>query len=154
MLYAMEETAEEPVEPAARAAGDPSAAETALPNVLSESGKAPGEGHDAIGNDGTVYHVPDAVSQGTNFFKLGLYNSKVAVNKYNDDSTLKIGVKKEKRDFSQDWMVADNFRLKYYGKDASTGVEEIAVEEENAAKDSRIFNLQGIEVANPNAPGS
>lgn len=156
MLYAMEETGEEPVQPetpAARAAGDPSAAETPLPNVLSESGKAPGEGHDAIGNDGTVYHVPDAVSQGTNFFKLGLYNSKVAIHKYNDDSALKIGVKKDQRDFIQDWMVADNFRLKYYGKDTSTGVEEIAVEEENAAKDSRIFNLQGIEVSNPTAPG-
>ena len=154
ILYAAEEGAEEPAyAPIARAAGDPSSAETPLPNVLSEANKAPGEGHDAIGSDATVYHVPDAVSQGTNFFKLGLYNSKVAVHKYTDGSALKIGVKKDQRDNIQDWMVIDNFRLKYYGKEATTGIENVEATEGTAIEDTRIFNLQGIEVANPTAPG-
>ncbi len=154
ILYAAEEGAEEAAyAPVSRAAGDPSSAETPLPNVLSEAGKAPGEGNDAIGSDATVYHVPDAVSQGTNFFRLGLYNSKVAVHKYTDDSTLKIGVKKDQRDNIQDWMVIDNFRLKYYGKEATTGVENVESTEDAATEDGRIFNLQGIEVANPTVPG-
>ncbi|MDE7473109.1 MAG: hypothetical protein K2M68_05950, partial [Muribaculaceae bacterium] len=58
----------------------------------------------------------------------------------------------------EDWMVADNFRLKYYGKDTTVdevtaGVDDITVDQTDNCNDNRIFNLQGIEVKNPTAPG-
>ncbi len=61
-------------------------------------------------------------------------------------------------------MVVDNFRVVYYGKettkeavaaklDASSGVESVVTDEAVEVKDNRIFNLQGIQVANPTQPG-
>ena len=56
----------------------------------------------------------------------------------------------------------DDFRGTYYGPDATvkdandsiiTGIDNITDDADNAPADNRIFNLQGIEVANPTAPG-
>lgn len=48
----------------------------------------------------------------------------------------------------------DNFRLKYYGKDASTGIENVEAETEAAAAaDAPVYNLQGIRVNDTTVPG-
>ena len=133
----------------------------ALPNITEESGKAPGEGNNAVAEDGTTYNYPDGIVQATNFFKAGLYKTYTVVNK-EDEEDIILGVYKEVQGAEGDWVVVDNFRLTYYG--ANTTPEEVeeliqsgiipvaeaAVETEG---DNRIFNLQGIEVSNPTAPG-
>ena len=78
-----------------------------------------------------------------------------------DDNDLPIGVMKEEKSADGDWIVADNFRIRYYGnattkeevKSSLTGIDEIVVEPSARPEDNRIFNLQGIEVSNPTAPG-
>lgn len=156
MLYAAEQQhGEENDTPSMRAIGDASSAEKAFPNVLSEDGMAPGEGHDTLDGEGNFYHVPDAVNQGTDFFKLGLYKNMVAIHKYDDTTPLKIGVKKEKRDREEDWMVFDNFRLKYYGTE-TTGVDNVSSDttaNAEADADAPTYNLQGIRVTDTAMPG-
>ena len=157
-LYAVEVTdAAEGETPTFRAVGDPSYAETALPNVLEEANKAPGEGNDAADDKGNMFNAPDAIMQASNFFKAGLYNNNmVAIHKYNDSTPLKIGVKKEQRDNTHDWTVVDNFRLKYYGKGTSTGIEEVEAEaaaEAEAEANAPVYNLQGIRVSDTTVPG-
>ncbi len=135
--------------------------DVALPNITSESGKVPGEGNDAVAEDGTVYNYPDGIVQATIFFKNGLYRTFTVINK-EDDASIPMGVYKDEQGAEQDWVVADNFRLTYFGKNTTreevlnmlqSGVEEILEAAPAAADDSRIFNLQGIEVTNPTAPG-
>lgn len=157
-LYAVEVTdAAEGETPTFRAVGDPSYAETALPNVLEEANKAPGEGSDAADDKGNMFNAPDGIMQASNFFKAGLYNNNmVAIHKYNDSTPLKIGVKKEQRDNIHDWTVVDNFRLKYYGKETSTGIEEVEAEaaaEAEAEANAPVYNLQGIRVSDTTVPG-
>lgn len=157
-LYAVEVTdAAEGETPTFRAVGDPSYAETALPNVLEEANKAPGEGSDAADDKGNMFNAPDGIMQASNFFKAGLYNNNmVAIHKYNDSTPLKIGVKKEQRDNIHDWTVVDNFRLKYYGKDTSTGIEGVEAEtvvEAEAEANAPVYNLQGIRVNDTTVPG-
>ena len=80
----------------------------------------------------------------------------VAIHKYNDSTPLKIGVKKEQRDNTHDWTVVDNFRLKYYGKGTSTGIEEVEAEaaaEAEAEANAPVYNLQGIRVSDTTVPG-
>ena len=157
-LYAVEVTdAAEGETPTFRAVGDPSYAETALPNVLEEANKAPGEGNDAADDKGNMFNAPDAIMQASNFFKAGLYNNNmVAIHKYNDSTPLKIGVKKEQRDNTHDWTVVDNFRLKYYGKGTITGIEGVEAEaaaEAEAEANAPVYNLQGIRVSDTTVPG-
>ena len=67
-----------------------------------------------------------------------------------------LGIYKESQATQEDWVVIDNFRLSYYGKDTTvddvtSGVETVDVPEIN--RDGRIYNLMGVEVKNPTASG-
>lgn len=140
-------------------AGEDSNDDKALPNINDEAGKAPGEGNDSFNEDRTVcYNIPDGIVQATNFFKSGLYKISTVIEK-RDDNDLSLGIYKDAQGEQDDWVVADNFRLTYYGKDASkedvensSAVEEIEVAPATC-NDNRIYNLQGIEVKNANVPG-
>lgn len=141
--------------------GNDAAADVALPNILSESGKAPGEGNDGVAEDGTVYNIPDGIVQATNFFKAGLYHAYTVINKDNTDDIV-LGVYKEIQGAEGDWVVVDNFRLTYYGTETTpeevlnliqSGVIEIEETAVERIGDNRIYNLQGIEVTNPTTPG-
>lgn len=141
--------------------GNDPEADVALPNILSESGKAPGEGNDGTSEDGTVYNIPDGIVQATNFFKSGLYKTFTVINKEDSDDIV-LGVYKEVQGAEGDWVVVDNFRLTYYGTDTTpeevlemiqSGVEEIEAAAVETIGDNRTYNLQGIEVSNPTAPG-
>ncbi|MCH5219157.1 MAG: hypothetical protein J1F20_01200 [Muribaculaceae bacterium] len=133
-----------------------------LPNILSESGKAPGEGADYSNADGTKnWHIPEYCNQATNYFKLGLYKAYTVVEQ-GDGVDMSVGVYKEEAgDEPGDWIVVDNFRLKYYGKDTTkqavkdylAGVEDVMFDSVARPADNRIFNLQGMEVKNANTPG-
>lgn len=145
--------------------GNDSSTDTALANILDESGKAPGEGRIATAEDGTTYDVPGgdgAAFMAANFFKLGLYKTTVVVEC--DGSDMPLGVYKYVKGEEGDWVVVDNFRLKYYGNDTTVeavqakvdeeaGVETIEMDVIERPADNRIFNLQGMEVKNANVPG-
>ena len=159
ILYAGEETSTQAsaANDVLRVQGDPSYAENPFVNILEYANMAPGEGRDAVAEDGTVYHAPDNVEpNATSHFKLGLYKNQVAIHKYSSETPLKIGAKKTKRDNPQDWAVLDNFRLKYYGKGTSTGIEEVEAEaaaEAEAEANAPVYNLQGIRVSDTTVPG-
>lgn len=130
-----------------------------LPNITAESGMAPGEGRDAISEDGeTTYHYPYNAEQATVFFRYGLYRTHLTILKdYADD--LPLGVGKTVKGEDEDWVVVDNFRLTYYGnnttveeveKTLTTGIEDVT---ETKVSDNRIYNLQGVQVQNASKPG-
>ncbi|WP_295728216.1 hypothetical protein [uncultured Muribaculum sp.] len=136
--------------------------ETYLPNILSESGKAPGEGNTVTNKDGVTYHFPENCDQAANFFRAGLYKTHFTTSKGDED--LVIGAGKEQKGNPEDWVVVDNFRLTYYGADTTpeavekmlnetSSIEDITDAPSMKVEDNRIFNLQGIEVVNPTAPG-
>lgn len=134
-----------------------------LPNITAESGNAPGEGDVITSEDGqTVYAVPNSVLQAAMFFKNGLYKTRFVVEK-TDDMEFPIGVAKDEKGEEGDWVVADNFRLAYYGKDTtvdavkdriSSAIQDIIANPEvERPADDRIFNILGQPVANPTVPG-
>ena len=139
--------------------------EVEFPNIISETGKAPYEGRTVVsefeGTEGEVYEVPDGQRQATDYFKAGLYKMYLAFE--HDGSDLAIGFEKTAAGEEGDWIVADNFRLTYYGDasladvqklaDEMTGVETIETEAPAAVNNDKIYNLQGIEVKNATVPG-
>lgn len=131
-----------------------------LPNILSESGMAPGEGDNVTSIDNIPYQYPNNCIQAANFFKLGLYKVYTVVEK-TDTEDYPIGVAKEVQGAAYDWVVFDNFRLYYYGNETTKdavknyllGVDDIVIAPATRVEDNRIFNLQGIEVTNSTIPG-
>ena len=137
-----------------------------LPNILSESGNAPGEGSKYTSEDGVEYEIPgtgiEACEQAANYFRSGLYSVYTVVEKAEEEEDLVIGVLKDTQEIVDDWVVFDNFRIFYYGNETTkeavvesltSGVEEVIYEPATRVEDNRIFNLQGIEVVNPTVPG-
>ncbi|MBD5225522.1 MAG: hypothetical protein HDS68_06090 [Bacteroidales bacterium] len=127
-----------------------------IPNILEGDGVAPGEGGNAKAADGTIYHYPQQVWHANNFFRLGAY--KVSTVFESDGTDVPIGIYKDTQDYENDWVVADNFRLLYFGNnttkdEVNAGIEEVTVAPAEVKGDDRIFNLQGIQVTNTNTPG-
>ena len=133
-------------------AGDDMTNNVQLPNILAESGMAPGEGANLSNEDGSItYNIPEYCDQATRFFKSGLYKVMTII-EHDGNSVLPIGISKEVAgDEPGDWIVVDNFRLTYLGHAVVDGVEDVKVAPET--EDNRIFNLQGMEVKNANTPG-
>jgi hypothetical protein len=134
--------------------------EMVLPNITSESFNAPGEGDNATAEDGTVYNYPNSIDQAPAFFKSGLYPMYV-VTEVGDGDQVALGVEKKSQAAAEDWVVVDNFRAVYYGKDTTKEAvqEKIAsgvisvIDSETVKGDNRIFNIQGFEVKDATAPG-
>ena len=149
------------------------AKQVAIKNINEENLNAPGEG-DIFENTsrGTVC-VPNDIPQASAFFKSGLYRNTLRVtvknpNKPKSSSTraaatlskgnLPLGVKKTQKGEEGDWAVINNVRLKDYGPETvESGVDEIPVDDtkENldTLRDNKTYNLFGVEVKNPTAPG-
>ncbi|MCH5219156.1 MAG: hypothetical protein J1F20_01195 [Muribaculaceae bacterium] len=133
------------------AGSDEDGEDVELPNILSESNMAPGEGRVTTTEDGEQVEFPDGCMQVTSYFKAGLYKTVVPFTVEEGQEKAVIGVYKNQSDAEQDWVVVDNFKLTYLGKPVVDGVEDVKVAPET--EDNRIFNLQGIEVKNANVPG-
>ncbi len=134
--------------------------EAYLPNILSESFKAPGEGRVVTSAEGTKYEIPEYCDQAANYFRSGLYPVHFTVAKGDED--LVIGVGKDEQGSPEDWVVIDNFRLNYYGAETtveeveqalSAGIDEVVTDNKQYPSDNNIYNLQGIRVINPTVPG-
>lgn len=132
-----------------------------IPNILTESGKAPGEGDSATGEAGVTYEIPNNPVQASNYFKSGLYKVYTVVEK-TDTNDLPVGILVESKNAEGDWIVADNFRIRYYGNNTTkeaveealkSGIDNVVLAPSARPADDRIFNLQGIEVSNPTVPG-
>ncbi|WP_027454447.1 FIVAR domain-containing protein [Xylanibacter brevis] len=93
-----------------------------LPNIVAEKDMVPG-----IGVATAIGELPDNCDQACNFFQLGLYKVELDV-VVGNDGKLEIGVSKNSKNFDEDWVVVDNFRLVYFGDPAKAALE--------AAKDS------------------
>ena len=83
--------------------------EALLPNIITEKDKAPG-----LATVYTVGEYPDGCDAACSFFQLGLYKTKMIV-EVGETGTLTIGVKKDSKNFDRDWVVVDNFRLRFLG---------------------------------------
>ena len=115
--------------------------EQPLWNISDFADQCPGQG--TIAASGTYSgNYPKWVYEATRFFQTGLYWNHVST-KVEEDGVLFFGVYKDYESES-DWVVIDNFRLKYYGD--GTGISTLSDEK---PADNRIFNLLGVEVANP-----
>lgn len=117
-----------------------------FPNIISESGNAPGEGR-IIGQ----YEIPDNCERDAiAYFKAGLYRTDLKFRLTEPTESLQIGAERTEAapDFS--WNVVDNFRLKYLG-DTLDAIENVVIPE--STSDNRIFNLQGIQVKEMTSPG-
>lgn len=132
-----------------------------LPNIMAESGKAPGEGAKITSAEEVEYEYPNDCVQATSYFKSGLYKTYTVI-EHNGEDDLLIGVTKYQKGMEEDWIVVDNFRLTYYGNETTkeavkesltSGIEEVVAIPAARVEDNRIFNLQGIEVVNPTVPG-
>ncbi len=129
-----------------------------IPSILDGSDAAPGEGATVKSAEGVTYHYPQYINQAPWFFRLGAYKVHTFV-EVAEGEDLPVGIVKDEQVYEHDWIVADNFRLLYFGPDttkeeAMSGVEEVtAVAAEKVNFDNRIFNLQGVQVTNTNTPG-
>lgn len=114
-------------------------AETPLVYIHAEADKAPGEGTDTkIGN------FPNNMMQAAAFFQNGLYWNTVKVTVDADEAQLAIGIRKTTNDHRADnWVVTDNFRVKYLGASETTGIREVS---ETATQSGAIYNLKGQKV--------
>lgn len=160
----------EPVKPINFFTNDP---ESTVPlcNILDGSGMAPGEGVKVTSKNGKTYEVPDYFEDGVKYFRSGAYKNRIVTNfQKNPDDIEEPGfwigleVSDEAGQLNEaHYINVDNFRITYYGNNTTveavkeainSGVNDIMIDEPAAAAtDNRIFNLQGIQVANPTAPG-
>lgn len=132
-----------------------------LPNIMECNFMAPGEGNNAVSEEGETYQYPDGIVQATNFFRSGLYRTHITLLK-DDDLDFPIGMAKDEQGEEGDWAVIDNFRLTYYGNNTTIDeVEEKVTTGVNAVRelpavrvaDNTIYNMQGIRVTNVSKPG-
>lgn len=134
----------------------PSHAEAPLANILDCTDASPAEGDDTYSYEGTSYNIPNSVSQAAKFFQIGKYKNTLTINKTADGTNIKIGVKKPQAAHSADWVVLDNFRLKYFGTQITDGIENVEAEkvaEAEAEANAPVYNLQGIRVSDTTVPG-
>ena len=116
--------------------------EQPLVYIHAEADQAPGEGTDTqIGN------IPNNMMQAAAFFQTGLYKNVVRVTVDADNTELAIGIRKTGNDHRADnWIVADNFRVKYLGTAEAVGIKGIS---ELATQSEALYNLNGVQVAHP-----
>ena len=160
----------EPVTPVSFFTNDPEAS-VQICNILDGANQAPGEGKTITSKDGKTYEVPENYLQSIAFYRSGVYKNQIVTNFQKnpddiEDPGLWLGL-----EYPSDadepntgaYVNVDDFRIKYYGNNTTveavkeainSGVNDIVIDESAAAAtDNRIFNLQGIQVANPTAPG-
>ena len=113
-----------------------------------------GEGDDRVEvSREAVGEIPMYVNEAEAWFHAGFYKTPIVF--WHNGGPLFLGIYKESQATQEDWVVVDNFRLSYYGKDTTvgdvSGVEDIQAPEQ--LSDGRIYNLMGVEVKNPTASG-
>ena len=109
-----------------------------LPNITAEVNMAPG-----LGAMTSVGEYPDGIDQACQYFQNGLYRVSIVV-EVDAKGMLDIGVEKDGQAHEGDWVVVDNFRLKYYGttKPELNGIQDM----QQTVVTDKMFNLQGVQL--------
>ena len=115
-----------------------------LPAVTSCIDAVPG-----IGWQSSLGRFPDSCTDACEYFQNGLYKVGGIV-KVGDDGELTISVTKA-GGVERDWVVVDNFRLAYLGENKPTGINGVV--DETAAKDGKIYNINGMQVKDASQRG-
>jgi len=113
--------------------------EVALPNITVDADKAPG-----LGTKSAIGELPNNCDQAAQYFQNGLYRTSV-VAEVDASGELAIGIYKDEQPNVEDWVVADNFRIKYLGA-TDPGIDGISEKVLPSAQKNKIFNLQGVEL--------
>jgi hypothetical protein len=122
--------------------------EVLLPNISKCANMAPGLGA-VSSNYSSAGELPNSCDQAAQYFQNGLYKTSVITEVGNDG--LSIGLYMlEGQFFEGDWVVVDNFRLKYYGTQKPAAIMDTVLP---SAQQGKIFNLQGVEVKKAQKPG-
>ena len=85
-----------------------------LPNIASVLSKVPGIGDLQACKDGEFPNMPQSAIE---YFETGYYKTTLPVT-VGEDGTLTLGVKKDSKELNGDWVVIDNFRLRYLGNNS------------------------------------
>ena len=97
-----------------------------LMSILDEQGKLPGIGTNFT-VDGITAELPvNCYDQSMNYFEAGLYNNKLRV-QVGADGNLRIGIYKTQNNKAHDWVVLDNWRLKYLGSAVPVSVSSYGI---------------------------
>ncbi|MBR3020820.1 MAG: hypothetical protein IKH59_00455 [Bacteroidaceae bacterium] len=112
--------------------------ETPLPLLTDYRDMAPGQG--AVTEAG---EVPQWVYQAVDYFQNNLYKVSLLVEVV--DNTLSLIIHKDVEQY-HDWVVVDNFRIIYL-KDDPAGIRDVVGTEPVTV--GKLYNLQGVEVAQP-----
>lgn len=131
-------------------------ADTPVMYIHEEADKAPGEGTDTeIGN------FPNNMIEASMFFENGLYKTRLIFEvDESSKSGFPIGIDKPAQDYDTDesieyptdnWMVTDNFRLKYLGTEEPTGIESVKTVQDEAAIKTKnaIYSITGQKLSRP-----
>ena len=125
--------------------------EKELPLFNAAADMAPGYGQaTAIGE------VPTTHVQAINYFQNGLYKMELITNRaLQAGEELYFGLNQYVNGAGTSyWVMADNFRLKYYGEvDPSTGVEKVETDKVEGINDGKYYTLQGYAVERPTKRG-
>lgn len=114
--------------------------EVELPAVTDGKNMAPG-----YGIKYGFGEIPTKIPFATQYFQNGAYKTSLTI-QVGEDGALLIGVKRPAVEAKKDWLVVDNFRLTYYGKDKpTTGIEGIETRTPQT-NDDRMYNLAGQRV--------
>ena len=121
-----------------------------LPLVTAEADKVPG-----IGVSTVVGQVPATHVDAIKFFENGLYKIEKIIEITNGSIFFGIDQQDVGGAGTQHWIMADNFRLKYYGEvDPATGIGNVeTTEKQSSLNDGKFYTVQGIAVDRPNKPG-
>ena len=86
-----------------------------LMSILDEQGNLPGIGMNFTVGGVTAEMPVNCYDHSMQYFEAGLYNNNKVIVNVGSDGTLHIGIYKTQNDKAHDWVVLDNWRLKYLG---------------------------------------
>ncbi len=124
-----------------------------LPLMTAEADKVPG-----IGANTVAGQVPGDHVAAIKYFENGLYKIELIV-QIGSTKSIFFGIQQDDAggSGSQHWIMADNFRLKYYGTEDPgdpTGIKNVQnTENQSSLTDGKFYTVQGIAVDRPTKPG-
>ena len=114
-----------------------------VPFITDYANKVPGLGR--LDASGTLRYPDNCATAAEDYFQNGCYWATPILFEVTEENKGFLSIGFEKTDCTKfDWVVADNFRLLYYGKEKPTGIEgvseQVAPWQQNG---TAIYNLQG-----------
>jgi len=106
-------------------------------NVSAGADKAPG-----MGRSSKVGFMPDGIDDACLYFQSGLYWAKLEEIVVGEDGKMTIGAEKNEKRNDGDWLVLDNFRLRYLG--AGVDLSGVLADLQAKIDEATALNTEGI----------